>query len=118
MQIMSKPEFRITLRRGGGALSKARVDVWHGPIGTPTLVATYRFDDPLQANEAVRGQLPPGEYVGVMQCYVEESLNGVFRLALDVDGQVAVQGGGDVNTSPAPHEHARFKSQFDLVVAP
>ena len=115
IQTVASP-FALQFSRTGGSLITARLDVWQPtPTGWQS-VGQFAFSDPTHSVENVPGQLAPGSYTCVFQCYVEESLNGKYSFDFSVAGSSVYQDSGDVNTTSANNDSKVYKDQFVLKV--
>lgn len=108
--------FELSFARAGGSVITSRVDVW---LATPAgwqSKGQFVFSDPTTEREVLKGELPAGSYTCVFQCYVEESLNGIYDFAFEVNGTSTYRDKGDVNTTAAKDDAKVYKDQFVLVV--
>lgn len=108
--------FEFSLSRGGGTIITSRIDVWLAQESGWQNAGQFVFNDPTSAKQQIKGELPPGSYTCVFQCYVEESLNGIYDFSFDVNSQPTFRDRGDVNTTAAKDDAKVYKDQFVLVV--
>lgn len=113
---ITKSPVDFSFARGGGSIVVARTDIWRAKPTGWELVEAVEFNDPTKKSETQAPTLPAGEYTCVFQCYVEESVNGVYRFDLSVGKQSTMVGSGDANTTPAANDSKVFKDQFVLRV--
>lgn len=111
-----KSPIEFDFSRTGGAIVRARVDVWESSANEWKLAAQVPMDKVLSADESRRVDLVKGTYLCVFQCMVEESLNGRYGFVLGVAGKATYEDSGDVNTTPNPADRKVFDDQFLLQV--
>jgi hypothetical protein len=111
---IGKSPFEMRFERGGGALTIARLDIWMPTDTDWQSMGSFTFTDSAQATEMKQGNLPPGDYTCIFQCFVEESLNGKYSFTFSVVGKPTYQDDGDVNASSAKNESKVFRDQFVL----
>jgi hypothetical protein len=112
----AKSPVELGFSRSGGSIIKARTDVWLATESGWELMASSEFADAAKSAESVRVELKPGQYTCVFQCVAQESVNGVYRFALAVDGKPTIANEGDANTTPAKNDEKIFKDQFVIAV--
>jgi hypothetical protein len=108
--------FEFSFSRAGGSVITSRVDVWLATQAGWQNAGQFVFNAPANSKENLQGELPPGSYTCVFQCYVEESLNGIYDFSFEVNGHPTFQDRGDVNTTAAKDDAKVYKDQFILVV--
>lgn len=106
----------ISFSRSGGSIIVSRTDIWKAKDDGWELVDNADFNDPRMQSQTASLKLAPGTYTCVFQCFVEESVNGIYAFSLDIAGKPTMADKGDANTTPAKSDTKVFKDQFVLVV--
>ncbi len=112
----AKSPVKMTIKRSGGSIIHVRVDVWRATEEDWEAVAQFEFIEATESTETLKKAIPKGTYTCVARCYVEESLNGIYHMKFDVDGDETFEASGDVNTTSAPNDSRVFRNQFVLEV--
>jgi hypothetical protein len=112
-----KREFKMALKRGGGSIIGAEIDVWRPTPDDWELVSRFIFNDVVQSTETINATLPAGAYTCVFQGFVTESINGRYDFNFLVAGKSTFISDGDVDTTPAKNDKQVFKDQFVLEVS-
>ena len=112
----SKSPVQFDFTRSGGTIISAQIDVWSSAIDDWKLEAQISFNDVTAKSESSTATLAKGNYVGVFQCFVQESLNGRYEFELSVAQKPTFKDDGDVNTTPSQDDSKVFKDQFFLVI--
>lgn len=112
-----KKDFKMTLKRGGGTIIGAEIDVWRPTTDDWELVGRFMFSDAVQSTETIDATLPKGAYTCVFQGFVTESINGRYDFDFLVGGKSTFISDGDVDSTPAKNDKQIFKDQFVLEVS-
>ncbi|MFN0299756.1 MAG: hypothetical protein ACKVQU_05315 [Burkholderiales bacterium] len=107
---------QFAFTRKGGAIIRARVDIWRPTATEWELAAQVPMDKVVEPSESVSERLKKGTYLCVFQCMVEESLNGRYEFVMEVAGKATFNDSGDVNTTPNPADRKVYDDQFILEV--
>ncbi len=112
-----KKDFKMALKRGGGSIIGAEIDVWRPTANDWELVGRFIFSDAVQSTETINATLPSGAYSCVFQGFVTESINGRYDFDFSVAGKSTFISDGNVDTTPAKNDKQVFKDQFVLEVS-
>lgn len=116
MQIQSNNPVPIELERGGGCVVTGRVDYWRAAEQRWELAGSSLFQQVTKPTETQEIRLPGGLYNVVFTCRAEESINGMFSVALKVNGTLVATTQGNVDTTSSAHDSAAYKNQFILTI--
>lgn len=116
MQTTATSPVGLELKRNGGAIVTARIDIWSASPQGWNLHTSSVFQKVASKIELQSVKLPQGQYTVVFTCRVEESVNGVYAFAFNVANTALYADQGNVNTTPDPHDAKVYKDQFVLDV--
>jgi len=106
----------VEFHRGGGSIVIAQIDIWQPTTAGWKLLQQLEFRAPVQPVQSLQLAVPAGNYTAVFQCFVQESLNGVYEFLLKVANNKVYADKGDVNTTPAKDDTKVYKDQFVMKV--
>lgn len=114
MKVSTPSPVKFELKRDGGAIVTARVDVWSASANGWSPVSSSVFQKVTNKVETQSVKMAKGSYTVVFTCRVEESINGIYAFGFDVAGSAIYADKGNVNTTPDPRDAKVYKDQFVL----